>query len=190
MKKSLVLAGIVGLTTLVAPSAKATTILVGQCVEFAICWEGQTGGTPWSDTLTLSDLTSLGLGSTVDMIAAQTAEFVMQLGVTTMTFTTGSGPVTETLGVFSGGDNSDPCNFCEIDIVGTFAIPGNATGATISGSFGGGGNESESSAGMNVCLGSIAPPCAAASGVPEPGTLGLVGMLLAGTLAAVRLRRA
>lgn len=188
MKKSLVLAGIMGLTTLVAPSAKAATILVGQCIEGAICWTGQTGGTPWSDTLTLSDLTSLGLGSTVDLIAAQTAEYVMQLGVTTMTFTTGTGPVTETVGAFSGGNHSDPCNFCEIDIVGTFTIPDNATAAMISGGFG--TNGVGSSAGMNVCLGDIAPPCAASSAVPEPGTVGLVGMLLAGTLAAVRLRRA
>jgi hypothetical protein len=113
----------------------------------------------------------------------------MQLGVTTMTFSTGTGPVTETLPYFSGtGDYSDPCNFCEIDTVGDFLIPSNSTGATISGSFGGGGNPDTSSAGMNVCLDSGAP-CAPASGVPEPGTFGLVVMLLAGSMSAVRLRR-
>jgi hypothetical protein len=135
---------------------------VGQCIELATCWTSSTP-TPWSDTLSLAQLTSLGLGSTVPLVAAETSQYVMQLGITTMVFGTSTGPVTEMLPQFSGGGNSDPCNFCEIDIVGTFSIPANATGATISGFFG--NTAAPNSAGMNVCLDSGAP-CAAATGVP------------------------
>jgi hypothetical protein len=186
LKNSLLCAGLLAVATFIAPSAKGGAILVAQCVEFDVCWEGQAGGTPWSSALTLTQLTALGLGTNVPLTAAETSEFMMQLGVTTMDFTTGSGDVIETLAEFTGGSESDPCDFCEIDTVGTFFIPANATGATISGTFG--HSTTDSSAGMNVCLGTGAP-CAAGAAVPEPATFGLVGTLLAGALAAVRLRR-
>jgi hypothetical protein len=46
MRKGILLAVIIGLATLVAPTAKAQAILVGQCIENATCWQGQTGVTP------------------------------------------------------------------------------------------------------------------------------------------------
>jgi hypothetical protein len=139
-------------TTISAPDP----ILVGQCVEFAKCWTGP-GPTPWSDTLTAANLTSLGLGTTQPFVAAQTSEFTTRLGATTITFDTTTGPVTESLAEFSGGVHSDPCNFCEIDTVGDFTIPSNATDATISGTFG--NSIVNTSAGVNLCLGE-GPPCA------------------------------
>jgi hypothetical protein len=73
------------------------------------------------------------------------------LGVTTITFTTGSGPVVESLPEFSGfAQHSDPGPF-ETDIVGSFLIPLDATAALISGTFG--NSVVNSSAGTNVCLG-------------------------------------
>jgi hypothetical protein len=84
-------------------------------------------------------------------VAGQTAESIIRLGVTTITFTTPGGPVVQTLGEFNGGDHSDPCNFCEVDTVGTFMVPSNATGATISGTFG--NSQIPNSAGVNLYLG-------------------------------------
>ena len=72
------------------------------------------------------------------------------LGVTTIVFATTGASVTETLPKFSGSYHSDPCDFCEIDIVGMFSIPSNATGATISGTFGNSCNST--SAGVDVCI--------------------------------------
>jgi hypothetical protein len=131
-------------------------ILVGQCVEFAACWTGP-GPTHWSDTLTAADLASLGLGTTQPFVAAQTSQFIMRLGATTITFDTPTGPIIETLGQFNGGTHSDPCNFCEIDTVGDFTIPSNATDATISGTFG--NSIVDTSAGVDLCLGA-GVPCA------------------------------
>ncbi|MBV9202710.1 MAG: hypothetical protein JOY83_23855, partial [Alphaproteobacteria bacterium] len=139
-------------TTVSAPDP----ILVGQCVEFAPCWTGP-GPTPWSDTLSAANLASLGLGTTQPFVAAQTSETTIRLGATAITFDTTTGPVTESLGQFSGGVHSDPCNFCEIDTVGDFTIPSNATDATINGTFG--NSIVSSSAGVNLCLGA-GPPCA------------------------------
>jgi hypothetical protein len=110
---------------------------------------------------------------------------VIRLGITTITFDTNSGPVSEILPAFNGGFHMDPCNFCEIDTVGTFLIPGNATDATISGTFGNSVNSG--SAGVDLCLGS-GPPCAAVSGVAEPASLTLLSAALIG-LSFVRLRR-
>jgi len=58
------------------------SLLVGQCVEFTTCW-GSATPTPWSDTLTLAQIESLGTG-TVDFTVVQTSEYVIQLGVTTL----------------------------------------------------------------------------------------------------------
>jgi hypothetical protein len=161
--------------SVVAPASHATAILVAQCVEFATCWSSATP-TPWSDTLTTANLTSLGLGTTQPLVAAQTSETIIRLGVTTIDFTTSGAPVIETLPEFSGGTQSDPCNFCEIDTVGTFSIPANAVSATISGFFG--NSVVSNSAGVDVCLGSGAP-CALAS-VPAPSLgSGLSGLTVA-----------
>jgi hypothetical protein len=173
-----VILSLLGMLLLLAPLSKADTVLVGQCIEFTVCYSSATP-TPWSDTLTLADLTGLGLGSNVDLTAAQTSQFYMRLGVTTFTFDTTSGPVTETLGEFNGSLHNDPCNFCEIDTVGTFLIPTNALDGTISGTFG--NSVVPNSAGMNVCLGS-GDPCAAPATVPEPR---MIGFLVAGFLGIV-----
>ena len=160
------------------PASHATSIMVAQCIEFAVCWTGP-GPTPWSDTLDASELASLGLGSTQPLIAAQTAEFVIQLGITTITFSTPGGPVIEDLPEFEGGFHSDPCNLCEIDLVGTFFIPADATSADISGTFGNSG--AETSAGVNVCFGEGPGPCAVgAVAAPEPGSVALLGIALTG----------
>jgi hypothetical protein len=160
-------------------SKAATQILVGQCVEFTACYNGTV---PWSDSLTSADLAALGLGTSVNFIAAQTSQFTIRLGTTTMTFITSSGPVIDTLPEFSGfGDTPDPGPF-ETDIVGQFSIPSNAISAMISGTFGNSVNGS--SAGVNLCLGdgpcgsSSTPPLPAA--VPLPGALPLFATGLAG----------
>src|ERR1700745_3552238 len=70
-----------------APTSHASAILAAQCIEFATCWTSVTP-TPWSDTLNTGNLTSLGLGTTQPLVAAQTSEFVIRLGVTTIDFTT------------------------------------------------------------------------------------------------------
>ena len=80
----------------------------------------------------------------------------MRLGATTITFTTPSGSLTENLPEFNGlSGHNDPCNFCEIDTVGSFSIPTDATSATIAGTFG--NSTVPNSAGTNLCLGAGAP---------------------------------
>ena len=166
-KHGMVVLGLAGLFA-VAPESKGASILVGQCIEFATCWTSSSP-TPWSSSVTLAQLTSFGLGSSVPLIVAETSGNFIRLGVTTFTSATSGGPVTETVGEFNGlGSHSDPCNLCEIDTVGSFLIPANANGvATISGFFG--NSVVPNSAGENVCLGSGPGPCALSS-VPEPGT--------------------
>lgn len=137
-------------TAIIAPSA----ILVGRCTEFATCWSSGTP-TPWSDTLSLANLQALGLGTTQPFVAGQTSMSTIRLGATTMTFNTTTGTVIDTLPEFNGGVHSDPCNFCEVDTVGHFLIPSNATDATISGTFG--NSIVPNSAGVDLCLGGSAP---------------------------------
>jgi hypothetical protein len=142
-------------------TSQAVSILVGSCVQYGACYYHTT---PWYDTLSLSNLTSLGLGTNVNLIAQQTSEAVIRLGATTMTFITTGSPITQTLSEFSGGYHLDPGPY-ETDTVGFFSIPSNALSAQISGTFGNSG--SSSSAGVNVYLGAV----------PEPETY---AMLLAG----------
>ncbi len=56
------------------------SILVASCVEFTACYNVLT---PFSDSLTSSQIASLGTG-TVDFTAVQTSQYVIQLGVTTL----------------------------------------------------------------------------------------------------------
>ena len=84
MRKCIRILGAVGILSLSVPISNAG-LLVGQCVEFTACTTASHPPTPWSDALTLTDLTSLGLGNSVPLVAAQTSEFVIRLGVTTMT---------------------------------------------------------------------------------------------------------
>jgi len=167
---SILAAGGLAVGMLAAPAASAS-ILIAQCIEFAPCWEGETGGVAFSDTVGESQLATLGLGSTQPFTAAQTSEFVTQLGPTTFDFTTTGAPVIETVGDFTGGDHSDPCSgYCEVDTVAEILIPLDATGLTVTGSFG--GNGIGSSAGVNLFLGP------AVDLVPEPAawTLMLIGV--------------
>jgi hypothetical protein len=152
-------------------TASATSILVGQCIEFAACWSSLTP-TPWSDSLTLANLTDLGLGTSEPFVAAQTSRDIIRLGVTTITFTTTGSPVTENLGQFSGSPHpTDPCNFCEVDTVGFFSIPSNALSAVISGTFG--NSVVPNSAGVDLFLGPV-------TAVPGPiAGAGLPGLVLA-----------
>jgi len=124
-------------------------ILIAQCIEFAACWTSSLP-TPWSYTLTATNLAGLGLGSTVSLIAGQTSQYVIRLGPTRITFNTPSGQVVQTLPEFNGGLHSDPCIFCEVDTVGTFSIPASATSGTISGTFG--NSQVPNSAGVNLYL--------------------------------------
>jgi hypothetical protein len=168
--------------SMTAPAAHAaTSILVGDCVEGAQCWNT---GASWSDTLTGAQLSDLGLGANAPLIAAQTAEYVIRLGETTMTFTTGGGPATETLGEFSGNINNDPCNFCEVATVGNFFIPVDATAAVISGTFGNSGDGS--SAGVELFLGALPSP------VPESSNMALLmgGLAIVGAGMRRRARNA
>jgi hypothetical protein len=87
---------------------------------------------------------------------------------------------------FAGSVHGGACNFCEVDIVGSFLIPSNAIDANISGKF---GDDviSPSSAGVNLCLGS-GTPCAAVTGIVEPASLTLLSAAFIG-LGLVRLWR-
>ena len=60
------------------------SLLVAQCVEFAPCYEDISGvPTNWTDTLTSSEIASLGTGL-VDLTAVQTSQFFIRLGETTL----------------------------------------------------------------------------------------------------------
>ena len=121
---------------------------------------------PWSDTLSTAQLSSLGLGTNQPLVATQTAEYVIRLGITTADFTVSGGPdVIEMLGEYNGNYHADPGPYDPPTTVGLFSIPGSATGLTISGVFG--NSAVDSSAGVNVCLGSGS---CGASVVPEAST--------------------
>ena len=180
MNASNILSGAVVLCVLGLPVAKsqAAQVLLAQCPIDGEC--ETSGPTPWSDTLTLAQLTSLGLDTEVPLIAAQINPVELRLGVTTADFTVSGGPnVIDTLPEFSGGDRPAPP--FDTDTVGNFLIPFDATGLTISGTFGNTANPT--SAPTNVCLG--AGPCGTSPSVPETSTwammlLGFVGLGYAG----------
>jgi len=156
-------------------------ILVGQCAEFTACWDGP--DVPWSDVLSLAQLSSLGLGTDQPLVASQTSEFTVRLGVTTADFTVSGGPdVIETLPEYSGNSHSDPGPYDPPTVLGDFAIPADATGLTISGVFG--NSVDSSTAGVNVCLG--AGSCGA-SAIPEASTWSM--MLIAFAILGVSGRR-
>jgi len=153
-RKQLVVVLPVAFVLFVAAPVSKAGVLVAQCIESQTCW---TSGLAWSHDLSKADLVSLGLGTTVPLTAVQTSEYVMRLGVTTLTFSTPAGPVVQTVPEFNGAYHNDPCNPCETDTVGTFSIPATATSATINGSFG--NSQVNTSAGLDLYLG---PPLAPA----------------------------
>ena len=67
------------------------SLLVGQCIEFTSCYNSTT---PWSDTLTSSQIASLGTGL-VNFSVTQTSQFVIRLGVTTLDQSGSTSPVPE-----------------------------------------------------------------------------------------------
>jgi hypothetical protein len=154
-------------------SHASTQYLIAQCFENAACWTSGTP-TPWSDTLTGAQLAGW-LGTTQDEVVTQTSQYVIQLGETTFDFSTTTGPVVETVDEYSGpGGYADPGPFPSDLLVGTVAIPGNATGVTISGAFG--NISAPNSSGANVCLG--AGPCGAV--IPEASTWAMMLLAFAG----------
>ena len=170
-------------------SASASTILVGQCYEFEACYDGPF--VPFSTTLTGAQLGDLGLGTDQPLVVGETSQFVIRLSGLQAVFQTPGGPVTQTLPEFSGSGNyNDPClGFCEVDQLGFFSIPIDATSAEISGIFG--NSVIDSSAAECVWIGTgDAPVCTAVrpTSEPEPLTLSLFGAGLAGA-AAMRRRK-
>jgi hypothetical protein len=84
--------------------------------------------------------------------------------MTSITFTTTGSPGTESLAEFNGNFHNDPCNFWEVDTVGTFSIPSNALSAVISGTFG--NSTFPNSAGVDLFLGAFVPGPIAGAGLP------------------------
>jgi len=178
---------------LAAPLSRADGLLVAQCVEFAACWTSVSEPTPWSDDLSGADLAAVEAAAnstTIPFIVEQNSKFHIRLGVTTIVFDTSGGPVTETLGEFSGIGvyTTDPCPtslpYCETDTIGTFTVPDGATSATISGAFGNSVNGS--TAGECLYLGAEGS-CSLPPTVPEPTCIVLLGTGLLGL--AYKMRR-
>ena len=105
MKASHLFAGLAVLACtagLPAGKAQATQILVGQCLELR--------HVGWLDVPALerhavgpAQLSSLGLGTNQPLVATQTSEYVIRLGITTADFTVSGGPdVIEMLGEYNG----------------------------------------------------------------------------------------
>jgi len=174
----IIAAGALAVGVLTAPAANAgATVLVAQCIFEAPCWTGDDGATPFSDTVTGAQLDALGLGTTQAFSTAQVSYYTVQLGPTTFTFDTSGGPVVDVVGDFTSGTH-DPCTpFCEVDTVAEIAIPDDATGLTVTGSWG--GNGVGSSAAADLFLG-VVP-------VPEPAAWAL--MLIGFGAIGAQLRR-
>jgi hypothetical protein len=167
-----------------APSSASTQIMVAQCLQFSACYLDTT---PWGDTLSQSQLESFGLGTTIDLVVTQTSQLVIQLGKTTAVFSTSGAEVIETIDQFTGpGFYPDPGPFPSGLLVGTLAIPADATGLTITGAFG--NSIDPTSSGANVCLGS--GRCGAAALEPSGWAMLLLGFVGLGFLGRRRLRLA
>jgi PEP-CTERM motif len=175
--------------------ASASTILVGQCFEFELCWTD-----PGPSLVSFStNLDGAQLASVTDsnspyipMFVGQTSQYVIQLSDLQAVFQTPDGPMTQTLDSFSGpNSHTDPCiGFCEPPtLLGYFDVPDGATSAVISGDFGNG--PITNSAAECVWVGSGDPPvCTAVRETPEPVTLTLFGAGLAGAVAMRRRKKA
>lgn len=70
------------------------SILVGQCVEFTPCYSSASTPTPWSTTLTPTQIALLGTGP-VDFSVTQTSQFWIRLGQTALTQINTTSPVPE-----------------------------------------------------------------------------------------------
>jgi len=190
MKRRIAVALFAGtmLLLLTVPQAKADDpIQVADCEEHTTCW---TSGTPtaWSDSLSLADLTAVGLtteGNAVSLQALQDWGFTIRLGETKLTLFDGTSTTTQTLGEFNGsGSYADSYDaYWEIDTVGRFLGDGDAISGTISGTF---GNSSVSnSSGVCVALGNGDATGTCAEGVPEPNSFALMGIGLGSMLLAL-----
>jgi hypothetical protein len=174
---------VVSIITAGVTTSDAASILVGQCIEFSACYNNTT---PWSDNLSTADLNSLGLGTSQNFYADQTSQFIIRLGVTSITFSTSGGPVTESLAEFNGFNSYNDPGPYENDLVGLFFIPVDATSAVISGTFG--NSQASSSAGVNLCLGGDG--CVAATPLPAALPLFATGLGALGLLGWRRKRKA
>ncbi len=175
MKKSLVIAVVlIAASILAAPQARASNVLVAQCVEYSYCWNG--GPNSFSHTFTYAELVGNGFaGNTETLVAAQTAKYVIRLG--SLTITQGSNTVS--LGDDNGGFHDDPCDYCEIDTLGTFAVAADGNPLVISGTFG--NSEVGSTAGVDICFGdgSDGPCTVPTTSTPEPASVLMLGLGMA-----------
>src|SRR5262249_57487771 len=105
--------------------------------------------------------------------AVQMGGGFIRLGATTITFTTTTGTVTETLPAFNGPNENPPCVACLTATVGFFSIPSNATSAVIMGTFA--NNLPPNSAPLDLYLGAVPLPPALPLFAVGLGTLGLLG---------------
>jgi hypothetical protein len=170
---ALALSAFAGNLSLSAP-AHASGILVAECVLDDACWNGPF--VPWSDNLDLADLTGLGLGTSQDLTAIQTDCCYIRLSNLQIVFQTGGGPVNQTLPDFDGGGVTG-----EVDLLGSYFIPLDATSAVISGTFG--NSNSDSTAAQRIYFGQVP------AGAPEAATWAMMLIGFGGIGAALRSRR-